>query len=314
VSLPLFDDVAFTGTFEHRFTGPHYTAWSGPLTTALGSFVVARSGSTYRIDVSAPSGNYEITPAAGGAYWVAQTNQPVPTGTDDPTVPASAPALRPATPRTTTSGAPVVAPRTRRHDSKHSIGVLFLFTPGAVAEAGSIDNMYATIGAVAAQTNQAFVNSSIPTQIKVVGMSMSKGPEVGGDLTKDLARLRKSSDGYYRNAQHLRNITHADLVHLIVGGTANQVCGLGYLKLPRFDYNKYAYSTSFYSCSPYYTISHELGHNLGADHDVYPGVSNYSKLPYSHGLVNVAAQWRTIMAYPNACYDAGIPDGCARLL
>lgn len=46
----------------------------------------------------------------------------------------------------------------------------------------------------------------------------------------------------------------------------------------------------------YFSFAHELGHLLGADHDVANDVA--PPYPYAHGYVEPSNKWRTIMAYP----------------
>ena len=57
---------------------------------------------------------------------------------------------------------------------------------------------------------------------------------------------------------------------------------------------------------PNLTLGHELGHNLGLDHDwvTEPDPTDY---PYAHGWIAPSKKWRTIMAYPGGC------AGCERI-
>ena len=50
------------------------------------------------------------------------------------------------------------------------------------------------------------------------------------------------------------------------------------------------------------SFAHELGHNMGLDHDAFvsPEPSGAFAL-YAHGYVSIAGNFRTIMAYANAC-------------
>lgn len=56
-----------------------------------------------------------------------------------------------------------------------------------------------------------------------------------------------------------------------------------------------------------YGLAHELGHNMGADHDVHAGTSFTGHAPYSHGHVFEAAGkcWYTIMGYSTYCEREG---------
>ncbi|WP_345284051.1 InlB B-repeat-containing protein [Kitasatospora albolonga] len=57
---------------------------------------------------------------------------------------------------------------------------------------------------------------------------------------------------------------------------------------------------------PNLTFGHELGHNLGLDHD-WVAEPEPGKYPYAHGWIPPSKKWRTIMAYPGGC------AGCERI-
>ena len=48
-------------------------------------------------------------------------------------------------------------------------------------------------------------------------------------------------------------------------------------------------------------LSHEIGHNLGLDHDVDTPGNPLLANSYAHGFVNIEAKKRTIMSYSLAC-------------
>jgi len=65
-----------------------------------------------------------------------------------------------------------------------------------------------------------------------------------------------------------------------------------------------------------FSFGHEMGHNMGADHDPYvaPGPGAFA---YSHGLSHIGAtlgtSWRTIMAYNDQCSATFGGGFCTRL-
>src|SRR6185503_8716646 len=59
------------------------------------------------------------------------------------------------------------------------------------------------------------------------------------------------------------------------------------------------------------SFAHELGHNMGAQHDLYVTSLDSGLFEYSHGFVDLTGRFRTIMAYPTQCADAGF--SCTRI-
>lgn len=307
VTFDLFRNASFTGTFQHTFHGRGYTSWSGVLSTPLSSFTITRAGSVYRMDLSSPKGNYEITQASGGAYWVTQPQAPTSYGThSDVAAPPAAPVARPAAQRLT--------PR-KLHDSGAVLDVLFAYNDQLMAQAGSYNAILAYAGSIVTDTNTALAQSGDgQIQVRLVGLART-ATNNSPNLDRNLTWLRKPHDGHYDDLVKARNRTHADVVHLLVAGTDPKWCGFGYEPVnPRSARPSLGFSlTEYANCSINHSPTHELGHNMGADHDRYPGVTHYSHLSYAAGLVNVPQGWLSIMAYPNHVLNSN-PSACCTYL
>ncbi|MGG2334348.1 M12 family metallo-peptidase, partial [Salmonella enterica] len=86
-----------------------------------------------------------------------------------------------------------------------------------------------------------------------------------------------------------------------ISEVSDAYCGLAWLTPGAAS----AYSSIVRSCAiSNLSFPHEIGHNLGARHDRYVDPSS-STTAYNFGYVDTAARVRTIMAYNNACSDAG---------
>jgi hypothetical protein len=81
----------------------------------------------------------------------------------------------------------------------------------------------------------------------------------------------------------LRNTLAADLVHLIVANGGGS-CGIGYVMSDvSSSFESFAFAVTARSCvSSNLSMAHEMGHNMGLQHDRYVNLSN-SPYPYSHG-------------------------------
>ncbi len=203
-------------------------------------------------------------------------------------------------------------------DDGTQIDVLVAYTANARAAAGGTDAILALIDLGIAETNQAYLNSGAVQRVRLVG-TVEVAYSESGDIGDDLNRLRVTADGNMDEVHALRDTYGADLVHLVVN---NGGCGIAYaMDEVSSSFASFAFGVSRRSClSSNLTFAHEMGHNMGLQHDRFVDLSN-SPYAYSHGYVNQAAfapgapadkRWRTIMAYKDECAAAGF--GCPRLM
>ena len=150
------------------------------------------------------------------------------------------------------------------------------------------------------EANASYANSGINQRINLVHMAEVSYDEGGFSWGTTLRRLRNPGDGFMDSVHALRNIYCADEVALIVNNADS--CGIAYV----MSYVHQTFASSAFSvvsricAASYYSLAHELGHNMGARHDWFRDdeITPYS---YSHGYVFIPGGWRTIMAYDDEC-------------
>jgi hypothetical protein len=190
------------------------------------------------------------------------------------------------------------------------IDLLLLFTPSLQTALGGYSAAIARFNALVATANQAYLNSGINISLNLVeaqavNYAYASQPD-------DTALPSLQSDPV---VAALRNQYGADLVTLLRPFVAaNGVCGLGYLP-SNFSSSNYGFSVvedgtdaGFYCDIT--ALTHELGHNMGAAHDVYASVTGGGTVngtpSYNRGYCNGSAA--TIMSYTNAA------EGCSPLV
>ena len=185
------------------------------------------------------------------------------------------------------------------------IDVAVVYTRAARDAAGGVAAIEAEIDLMVAETNQAYTASGVHHRVALVDRSEVLYSETG-DSTLDLRRLLDPSDGHLDEVHTLRDQVGADLVHLIVG-EADDICGQAYLPG--------VFGLTLQGCGGR-TFAHELGHNMGLQHDRYQEHHNEDGVLThpAYGYVNQRAfesgalpssRWRSIMAYNAQCDDDG---------
>jgi hypothetical protein len=171
--------------------------------------------------------------------------------------------------------------------------------------------MNARVDLAVQETNQSYINSNVNQRLNLVYQGQVTYDEgANPDFGTTLDRVTGKADGHMDNVHALRDAYGADLVSLLIEGS--QYCGIAWLmNSPSVSFEANGFSVAAQSCATgYYSFGHELGHNMGSRHDTYVDSSN-TPYPYSHGFTYPAANWRTIMAYNNAC--AAVGRNCTRL-
>lgn len=183
------------------------------------------------------------------------------------------------------------------------VDLLVVYTSTARSKQGGQAAMKALIALGVDLANQAYSNSRIAMQLRLVNASEVAYTE-SGNISTDLSRLRKTTDGFMDTVHRLRDHYKADLVAMIVDNGGGY-CGIAYVMAngARAGFAPYAFSVTDRECVANNTLTHELGHNMGDAHDRASGGAGV--YPYSYGYRDPIGKFRTIMAY--ACPNVSCP-------
>lgn len=166
-----------------------------------------------------------------------------------------------------------------------TVDLLVVYTSTAKTKEGGQAAMEASITLGVDSANQAYGNSQIAMQLRLVHTAEVAYTESGA-INTDLTRLQNTTDGIMDQIHQLRDQHKADLVALIVDNGGNS-CGIAYVTTngPRAGFANDAFSVTARDCIANNTFAHELGHYMGNAHD------------RAYGYRDDVGKFRTIMAY-----------------
>ncbi|MEJ8848075.1 M12 family metallo-peptidase [Variovorax rhizosphaerae] len=193
-------------------------------------------------------------------------------------------------------------------DDITTLRVLIVATKDAVQK--YIPDLQAQAQLVIAQANQSFTNSNVKIKFELAGTWVDPDYVEDKTFSTILFDLRTKGDGKLDGVHTQRAATNANLVQLWANN--NGYCGQAYLAAQS---GAAAFSVVWAACaSNGSTATHEIGHNLGANHDT----AEAKEGSYAYGY-NYNGKWSTLEAgapnirlnywsNPDIFYD-GIPMG-----
>lgn len=302
VRMHLFDDVSVAAAVEPSPSGvAGWAGWTGTVDGdadstvdivsdgELVSAVVVTGGRSYRV-VPGPGGGIEAREVRPGHHREDSDDAVISTGDSM----AAAGTAVPSAGQTTEADLP----------GPPTADLLVVYTPSALSRAGG----RAAFDAATAQAIQVF-NSALATS-EVRGRIRLAGTYAIGEnaTTDDIYRLRDPGDGYADGIHRERERIGADLVTVIGGdlggGVAFQPVSHDWLANPEDKFSVVDYDGMVDA----FFLPHEVGHNMGLDHDRYVTPPGSPVLyPFAYGYVHVPGRWRTIMSYYTECEDRGVP-------
>ncbi|MBF0508779.1 MAG: hypothetical protein HQK57_07625 [Deltaproteobacteria bacterium] len=295
IALNLFPDAEFTGVIERSEVvyQNNYSLVGRLEGVPDSSVILSVQDNIVSANITVPGAFYQVRYVSPGVHAIHEINQSA-FPPELPPIPVYSP------PKAVDSPPKASVRNSAQPDDGSRIDVMVLYTPAALTGAGSTAAMNSTISLAIAETNQGYANSGVTQRVRLVHTEQVTYDETSFDWSTTLNRLTGTSDGFMDNIHAIRDTYGADEVVLLVEDTG--FCGLAWLMTTLDNsFKTHAFAVVSRTCATgYYSFAHEMGHNMGCNHD-RTNASGGQLYSYSFGYQEPSGAFRTIMAYQNGC-------------
>ncbi len=311
IILNLFEDVAITGVVS-RVGGDAFGSVFSATVNGLESMTIIDTPAGRLINVQRVEAKrvYTVVPTASGTT-VREYEPPLSENTNDAIVPDLSAA--------SADGEPVAQSESSFQTASTLLDVLVVYDDGALLWAnqsgGGITNFART---AVAKMNNALANSGLDAYFNFRLVDVACVSATVTDLETALYAA-KDGTGAWAAVKTRRTAVGADVVTVLIDtGSAYGTTGLGFSlsSTPVSGFSEWAYNCcSVRSVAIAHTMTHEVGHNVGAGHSdkqsSAPGPQWDTTKPYSCGYYFTGTdgkKYHTIMAYGNDGYGGTYID------
>jgi len=181
------------------------------------------------------------------------------------------------------------------------VDLLAVYNADVAKGLGSDAALAAAVDVAIWHTNVAFANSGLSVRLRLAGLRQMSFADPS-QCTALLSGVVKPTDGVLDEAHALRDSVGADLVYVFFSKPAD-CTGIAIPPSPSSNpvVSSNGFGLSVLTSTGGNVLAHEVGHNLGADHEWYVDDSRRS----SKAHTNCAAGWVDKMAYGSECRDRG---------
>jgi len=312
--FPLFDDVLVKAVETSRETVGDYIVWHGEVPGTTDQTIVVTldggcdgtSGNEYLgAEFDLGGALYDVTTTGPGKVVISETTPLVDEDETRAVPPRTAVTQTPRSPHgPRDTRTPRKGPKAACKGGANTavVDTLVAYTPKAKAEAGGDAQIRAQAVKGVTQTNEAFAASGINVRLRLVYTTPVDVPAAYDNVSNaSLAAFAKKGDGVADTLPTLRDKYGADQVSVIAGGTA--AGGIGYIPAPPGpSWSEWTYTVVAQSAIAGYSFGHEIGHNLGSNHDWTTDPSQPDN--GASGYFPAKGEFSTLMAYESSCRTA----------
>ena len=273
VRLNLFDDATYTARIRTKESTDPARVYSGDIESVPGSRVIlAERNGVVAGDVLIPGrGCFRISFGSDGLHSIVEvgaTKEAFCSLSKKPEDTAS---------RLGAEEAPIPPPAAPE-SAQPVVDIMVLYSPAARGAVGGTDAMRTSICLEVALANQAFENSLINARLRLIHMRELNYVESTGDYSG----LTNEADSVFVDVPGLADAYGADQVFLI--GSYGAGFGAIGQQLTQTTDSKYALLSVPRVFGGEFIFAHEVGHNLGCDHQRQDPSPTGRYFAYSYGL------------------------------